>query len=95
MELFTKEDVDLIREAFRKDVEDFKSLFKSAKGLMTITEFIARFIPSILFVLLALIFSNSDANFTNGLVVMGIPLFFVAVWAVINHIAVKRFGVNA
>lgn len=94
MELFTKEDLDLIRETFKKDVEDFKSLFKSPKGIMIIVEIVARFIPSVMFIVLALVFSNYDVTSVNGLVVVGVPVFFVGVWAVINRVAVKRFGVN-
>lgn len=95
MELFTKEDLDLIRETFRKDVEDFKSLFKSPKGIMTIVEIVARFVPSVMFIVFALAFSNNDVTFVNGLVVVGVPVFFVGVWAAINHVAIKHFGVNA
>lgn len=94
MELFAKEDFDFLKEAFKKDVEDFKALFKSPKGIMTIVEFVSRFIPSVLFVVLALVFSNRETSMLNGLITCGIPLVFVGFWAIINRIAVKRFGIN-
>ena len=94
MELFTKEDLDFLKEAFKKDVENFKALFKSPKGAMTIIEFVSRFIPSILFIVLALIFSNREISMLNGLIVCAVPIVFVGFWVIINRIAVKRFGIN-
>lgn len=95
MELFAKEDLDFLKKAFEKDVEAFKALFKSPKGIMTLIEFVSRFIPSVLFIVLALIFSNYETSMLNGFIVCGIPLVFVGFWALVNRIAVKRFGINA
>lgn len=91
---FTKE-LNLFKKMINNEIEKFKALFKSPKGIATLVEFIARFIPSVLFIILASIAYNYEINMIRGLLVCGIPLFFVGVWAIINRIAVKRFGVNA
>jgi len=88
---FTNE-LNLFKKMVGDEIKKFKALFKSQKGIVTLVEFIARFIPSILFIILTSIAYNHKIS---ALLVCGMPLFFVGVWAIINNVAVKRFGINA
>jgi len=90
---FTQKDLDLLEKSFKESIINFKALFTSRKGIMTIIEFIARFIPLALLIVIGSIISNYEPNIMNGFIFFGIPLFAVCAWIVIYYIAVKYFKI--